>query len=596
MKKIKHLIQVITLSVIPVALLGVCLFKASEPMTKTIALDGEGTSENPIIISTSAELEEVMSNVNSGTDYANKYLSINSDLSVTLIATTNGKTFRGHLDGGNHTITLSTSATGDEVAMFNCVGSVASVSNIVFTGNLSGVGAKSSTVCSWNYGTINNVINNCKLTSTNTTGYLGGIAASEIATTANIKNCVNNAEISGATYVGGIVGNLRVGSISDSINNGEVISSSTNSGGIVGGQVAHSANNATITNCTNNSSIEGTQYVGGIAGNLIVGSISGSTNSGEVTSTLTSCAGIVGIVGKDQSTISDVTITNCINEGNISSKGQAGGIAGGVYPQLTCTGCSNYGNITVTGNSGAGGIVGYIQSSTADAIFSITKCYSDGIITTNNGWAGGVFGYLSSSSFGTMNLTDVLSASKVVDTSATGRVGGFMVGQNATKAIFNLEKCQQIASISFSGSNYFSSGYMFGEINENIDSNLALNDKDHGLELSNSTIKLIRAVRKFDCAYDAAIANDILTGINNLTADEISALDLIVYFGKNNSIDTYYCSALYINNYLQNYDSRTLGLNNIVHLNAKSSLTIIAIFIAVGALASFIIIKKRKNI
>lgn len=565
------------------------------------ALSGSGTKSDPYLISSSEELLEVMNNVNSGTtDYSGKYLSVTNNLSVALSETANGKTFRGHLDGGGFIITLSTSATGGAVAMFNCVGSVGTVSNIVFEGSLSGVGAMSSTVCVYNYGSISNITNNCDISSENENGIIGGIAASEIATTAKIENCVNNATISGTTYVGGIVGNLRVGSVSDSINNGEVSSSSTNSGGIVGGQVAHSANNATITNCTNNSSIEGTQYVGGIAGNLIVGSVSDSTNSGGITSSSTGCAGIVGIVGKDQSTISGVTITNCINEGNITSLGQAGGIAGGVYPQLTCTGCSNYGNISVSSNKGAGGIVGYIQSATADAVFSITKCYSDGIITTNNGWAGGIFGYFSSASLGTMNLTDVLSASKVVDTSTTGRVGGFMVGQNSTtNVVFNLEKCQQIASISFSGSNLFSSGYVFGNIVKNIDSNLAKNDKNHGSELSDSTKKLIRAVRKFDCAYDVAIANDILNGINNLTADEISALDLTVYFGKNDYVDSYYRSALYIDNYLRNNASRTLGLLGIFQLNAESSLTIttiITMVISVGALVSFIIIKKRKSI
>ena len=601
MKQKKHIFGKIILTIAPMTMMAPALLVGfrNNDVVNAKASSGSGTKNDPILISSSEDMLEVMSNVDNGSNaYANKYLSVTNNLSVELFATTNGKTFRGHLDGGGFTLTLSTSATGTAVAMFNCVGAAGSVSNIVFEGSLSGVGTMSSTVCAYNYGLISNVTNNCDISSTNENGIIGGIAASEIATTAKIENCVNNATISGTTYVGGIVGNLRIGSISDSINNGEVISSSTNSGGIVGGQEVNSANNATITNCINNSSVEGTQYVGGIVGNLIKGSISDSTNSGEITSSSTSCAGIVGIVGKDQSTINDVSITNCINEGNITSKGQAGGIAGGVFPQLTCTGCSNYGNISVSGNNGAGGIVGYIQSTTADAVFSITECYSDGIITTNNGWAGGVFGYFSSASLGTMNLTDVLSASKVIDTSATGRVGGFMAGQNSTTNVaFNLEKCQQIASISFSGSNYFSTGYVFGKIVKNSDSNLAKNDKNHGSVLSDSTKKLIRAVRKFDCKYDDAIANDISTGINNLTGEEKSALDSIKYFGKNNYNGSYYRSALYIDSYLQTNASRSLGLIGIFQLNADSSLTItISLFVAVGALASLIIIKKRKRI
>lgn len=538
MKKIKHLIQVITLSVIPVALLGVCLFKASEPMTKTVALDGEGTSENPIIISTSTELEEVMSDVNSGTDYANKYLSITNDLSITLIATTNGKTFRGHLDGGNHTITLSTSATGTYVSMFNCVGSVASVSNIVFAGSLSDVGSNSATVCSWNYGTINNVINNCQLSSTNATGYLGGIAASQIASTASIQNCVNNAVISGTKYVGGIVGNLRMGTISDTTNKGNVIASST------------------------------------------------------------SVAGIAGLIGKANDEEFDAVITNCINEGNISGTGQVAGIAGGIYPKLTCTNCSNYGDITTSGNGGAGGIAGLINSQMSST-FSFADCYSSGTVTTSAGWAGGLFGYAGGSSIGTINFTNDLSASKVVDTSSTGNVGGFMAGQNSTSASFNLEKCQSMASVSYSGSGAFSTGIALSKTNivTNEDSSLAVNDKDHGVELSNTTIKLLRAIREFNCIYDSTMANIVSTGVDNLTPNEIDVLDLTVHFGANDYINTYYQSALYINAFLSHNVS---GLNRIIPgitFNNNAMLIVVIVSISViSGLLLLLLLRKRKRI
>lgn len=538
MKKIKRLIQVIALSIVPVALLGVNFFKASGPMTKTIALAGEGTSEDPIIISTSAELEEVMSNVDSGTDYANKYLSITNDLSVSLTKTTNGKTFRGHLDGGNHTITLSTSATGDEVAMFNCVGSVASVSNIVFAGNISGVGAKSSTVCSWNYGTIKNIINNCQLTSTNTNGYLGGIAASQIANTASIQNCVNNAVVSGNKYVGGIVGNLRVGTISN------------------------------------------------------------TTNKGNVTASSTSVAGIAGLIGQANNKEFDAVITNCINEGNISGTGQVAGIAGGIFPKLTCTSCSNYGDITTSGNSGAGGIAGFINSNMSST-FSFTDCYSSGTVTTNAGWAGGLFGYAGSGSLGTISFTNVLSASKVVDNSATGNIGGFMAGQNSTAATFNLVKCQSMASISYSGSNAFSTGIALSKTNivADEDTNLAVNDKEHGVELSDTTIKLIRAIREFNCSYDSTMASIVSTGVDNLTPDEIDVLFLTVHYGANDYADTYYGSALYINEFLSNNVS---GLNRIfpgITLNNKAVL--IAVIISVSAILgslSLLLLRKRKSI
>ena len=537
MKKIKRLIQVIALSIIPVALLGVNLFKASGPMAKTIALGGTGTSEDPIIISTSAELEEVMSNVNSGTDYANKYLSITNDLSVSLVETTNGKTFRGHLDGGNHTITLSTSATGTYVSMFNCVGSVGSVSNIVFAGNLSGVGARSSTVCSWNYGTIKNIINNCQLTSTNATGYLGGIAASQIDSAASIQNCANNAVISGTKYVGGIVGNLRVGTISN------------------------------------------------------------TTNKGNVTASSTSVAGIAGLIGQANNKEFDATITNCINEGNISGAGQVAGIAGGIFPKLTCTSCSNYGDITTSTNSGAGGIAGFINSNMSST-FSFTDCYSSGTVTTSAGWAGGLFGYANSGSIGTINFTNVLSASKVVDNSTTGNIGGFMAGQDSTAALFNLVKCQSMASISYSGSNAFSTGIALSKtsIVADEDTNLAVNDKEHGVELSDTTIKLIRAIREFNCSYDSTMASIVSAGVDNLTPEEIDVLFLTIHYGANDYAETYYGSALYINEYLSNNVS---GLNRIIPGITNNNAVLIAVIVCISAILgslSLLLLRKRKRI
>ena len=537
MKKSRRIIRAIALTTTSLALVGISLFATKGNAKQAYALGGSGTEDNPYIISTAAELEEVMSDVDSGKDYKNEYLLITNDLSINLAATTNGKTFRGHLDGDNHTITLSTSATGT-VAMFNCVGSTATVSNIKFEGTISGVGQRSSTVCAWNYGTISNVINNCQLTSTDTNGYLGGIAGSQIDASATIDNCINNASISGVAYVGGIVGNLRVGTISNSINKGNITSSSN------------------------------------------------------------ACAGIAGLVGSANNSTFDAIINNCVNEGDISGTGQIGGIVGGLFPQLTCSNCSNYGNISASSNSGVGGIAGLINSTVSTATFSFTNCYSSGTVTTNAGWAGGIFGYASSGSYGTIDFTNVLSASKINNTSSTGNVGGFMAGQNSKNAEFNLEKCQSIASVAYTGTGAFSTGIAISATNivKNIDSNLAVNDKKHGLELSNTTIALLRAIREFHCEHDSTMASIVSIGVNSLTSDEIELLDLTVHYGANNYIDTYYRSALYIKAFLTNGIN---GSNRIIsEANFSENSTIIIFISGVFAVTGFtflLLLKKRKN-
>lgn len=539
MKKSKHIIKAIAITSASLALVGVSLFGAKGNVYETHAVGGSGTKDDPILISIASELEEVMSNVDSGSnDYSNKFLLITNDLSISLNATTNAKTFRGHLDGGGYTITLSTSATGRAVAMFNCVGSAATVSNITFAGNMSGVGHESSTLCSFNYGTISNVINNCSLSSTNTTGLLGGIAASQISASALIENSTNNANISGTQKVGGIVGNLRIGTISNSI------------------------------------------------------------NTGSITSSNSCCAGIAGLIGQSNDSNNNAIINDCVNEGNISGKGQVGGIAGGIYPQLSCNNCSNYGNITTTANSGAGGIAGYINSADSSSTYSFTNCYSSGTVTTTAGWVGGVFGYASSASTGTISFNNVLSASKVVDTSTTGNDGGFMAGQNSTTASFELVKCYTMASISYSGTGAFSTGIALSKTNivKNEDSDLPVNNKQPGLELSNTTIKLLRAIREFSCEYDSTMASVVSTGFNNLTSDEIALLDSITYYGQSSDYHSYYVSAIYIKNYLNNGPS---GTNRIITEGAFNENSIILIIISGGfvivGFAFLLFLKKRRN-
>lgn len=75
-----------------------------------------------------------------------------------------------------------------------------------------------------------------------------------------IKNCVNNADVTGSsTYIGGVVGNLNqlTASMQNCYNTGN-ISGTTNCGGVVGGHVAK----ATIENVFNVGEISGTKVAG----------------------------------------------------------------------------------------------------------------------------------------------------------------------------------------------------------------------------------------------------------------------------------------------------------------------------------------------
>ena len=162
--------------------------------------------------------------------------------------------------------------------------------------------------------------------------YVGGIAGNSISST--IKNCNNNAVISGFFAVGGIVGR-EVGDITSSIetsgeidfskvkgkvlksnNNGRVIGIIGNSGGIAGAV----KDNAIIQECTNTGNVE-------IATKTI------QLNIIDKTSFEKSPENAGGIAGYVTGTYSNgikgyVAIDTCINKGNVKAYIDAGGIAG----------------------------------------------------------------------------------------------------------------------------------------------------------------------------------------------------------------------------------------------------------------------------
>ena len=512
------------------------------------AASGSGTSGDPYLISTTSELEEVISNVDSGSnDYNGKYLKLTDDISITIGSTTNAKTFRGHLDGDGHTITLSTSATGTMVAMFNYVGGVATVSNITFEGSLTTPSNYIGTVCIYNNGVISNVVNNCVVGSltTNLT-CVGGIAAVVKASGGRINNCVNNAAVYADKYAGGITGNLQYGQINNCVNNGDVSVKNTAGGGITG----------------------------------LVGASNIKTN---------------------------VSINGCINNGYITGVGQIGGMAGGAFPCLTVANCQNYGDVHSSGNTGLGGLVGLINSvdsgsityTNEDVILTITNSYGAGTVTTNAGWAGGLFGYASSNGYGTINFDNVVSAARVVCTTTNSGIGGFMGGQNSTRASFNLNKCVTMASVSFSGNNNYSIGIGLANtrVVTNTLSNIEISDFNKGIELSSSTLALIKAVREFNCSYDSDMLNTISDGLDALTSDEEIVLASATYYDAHDVNKSYYDSAVYAKAYLTYLQNNLGGVIGFFSNNNNHAGIIVLIVVSTLLITSIgvIILKKKKE-
>ena len=218
---------------------------------------------------------------------------------------------------------------------------------------------------------ISNCVNYGTITGVNTTGGIAGLS------TALVDNCVNYGTVIASSWnIGGISGRAS-GGIQNSINYADVTSTGSGTvGGIVGtaqsnisgcenrgtvkgsgqcgGIVGVFSNNANITDCINYGEVNGAWATAGIAGYSTAGSstISGCENHGKVLCSTTSNGGIVGLAAEK----SVVTISDCINRGDVSGISWGGGGIAGEIVAGSISGCTNYG--TISGDGQLGGIAG----------------------------------------------------------------------------------------------------------------------------------------------------------------------------------------------------------------------------------------------
>ena len=180
----------------------------------------------------SAEDLKLMRNLeNSG-----KYYRLNSDIDLTSETDWEGIQFYGYFDGQNHTIKLNSLTNNLYAALFHRVstkGEQSAIKNLKVEGNVKGNCA----------GTIvhyleSGIIENCTFNGTITFSYnsssfgAGGIVAHQSGGT--VRSCRVNANISGTSYAGGIVGILSAGNIENSTVEKGTIITARNVGGIAG--------------------------------------------------------------------------------------------------------------------------------------------------------------------------------------------------------------------------------------------------------------------------------------------------------------------------------------------------------------------------
>jgi len=164
------------------------------------------------------------------------------------------------------------------------------------------------------------------------------------------------------------------------------VTGKSNVGGIVGYIYGGS-----VTQCHVTGAVSGASYVGGIAGEVVGGSsIASSYSTAAVTgydpdaengSRSFDVGGIAGIINEASS------IEKCYSAGEINGSHNVGGVVGGV--NMSSTVSDSYSTAKVIGKgTGAGGIAGYVNSGS-----KITRCYSIGAINAHSS-VGGIVGSL----------------------------------------------------------------------------------------------------------------------------------------------------------------------------------------------------------
>ena len=278
---------------------------------------GSGTEADPYVITTETGLNKLATDVNSGTVYSDTYFKLGASITVTDWTPIGQKgsdnKFAGTFDGNGQTVTINSIKSGldpdfDGYAGFFGAVKGATIKNLTVDGTISGAD-------------------------------VAGIVARMDGGT--VENCVNRAMVTGTRKAAGIV------------------------------VITKGSGEATIQNCKNYGTIQSTgDRAGGIVNLVqIATEVLNCKNYGAVTSQATATYGAGGIVAWTD--CAAFTISGCVNTANVTAKGAAGGIVGGVGGDKTedrtgtISGCKNSAGVEVVAgannsNMDAGGIGGWV--------------------------------------------------------------------------------------------------------------------------------------------------------------------------------------------------------------------------------------------
>ena len=205
-------------------------------------------------------------------------------------------------------------------------------------------------------------------------------------------------------------------------------------------------------------------FFGNVGGNAEISNL--TLSGGTVVAGVGAAGGIVGVITPR----SAVSISNCHNGNSVSGGYASGGIVGFTYEGTMIDGCTNTGGISATLSAGyayAGGIVGYVNGTSASKVMISDSANNAGVgATAPHSRSGGIAGFARHMVATDCTNTGGIQGGYTFDTGSTIYVGG-MVGRlessSLTGCINEGIGSVGISTLSYTGPNH-SFGYWLGGI------------------------------------------------------------------------------------------------------------------------------------
>jgi hypothetical protein len=379
--------------------------RASNCDSASFSSGGNGTSADPFLLSTEAEVKNLRFCL--GASHSDKHFQLSGNVALATSADLpigdQDNRFSGQIDGGGHTLTLP-----------NLSGAGASRGGLF--GYLENAAISSMTIS----GSVQSFVD---------AGLLAGAASASV-----LNDITTFGYVQGTGSVGGLVGASYFTTFSNVIINANpstprtyYVESSAAGGGVVG-----QAFDSVVRNSRANVSVQSTgRYAAGLSGVMERGQILNSFAEGDIRSTETGSSAYGntgGLVGR----LIDSTISGSVSKGDVQGK-RAGGLAG-LIDGSTVETSHAYGDVRGPNSPSefisVGGLVGQVESGPSLISFSSAKGAVSTARSDEKGFLGGLIGKADV----VVSVDDSYAAGNVSSTGTFATIGG-LIGEATTATI-----------------------------------------------------------------------------------------------------------------------------------------------------------------